>query len=256
MQVTNAITESLPETASLCLCHLMDDIRALTFDVFGTVVDWRSGVAREAHAVLGPLGVDRDWGAFADAWRARYVPAMEKVRKGERPWTILDDLHRENLVALLADEGIGGLGDTQIDHLNRAWHRLDPWPDTVAGLTALKRRFVIATLSNGNVALMVNMAKRAGLPWDVILGAEVARAYKPAPEAYDSAARMLGLAPAQCLMVAAHPYDLAAAAGRGFRTAYVRRPLEYGGQRTERQIPDVTFDLTVDSLVELAERLP
>jgi 2-haloacid dehalogenase len=233
----------------------MDGIRALTFDVFGTVVDWRSGVAREAAAALAPRGVERDWGAFADRWRARYAPAMEQVRNGQRPWAILDDLHRENLVGLLAEDGITGLDGAAVDHLNRAWHRLDPWPDTVVGLSRLKSRYILATLSNGNVALMVNMAKRAGLPWDVILGAEVAGAYKPAPRAYDSAARMLGLRPDECLMVAAHPYDLVAAAGRGFRTAYVHRPLEFGGGAAEPARPTQAFDLAVDSLTELAERL-
>ena len=230
------------------------DIQALTFDVFGTVVDWRSSVAREAEASLAPKGVVLDWGEFADRWRARYQPAMAKVRKGERPFAILDELHRENLVEMLKEDGIS-LNQGEIDHLNRAWHRLDPWPEVVEGLTRLKRSFIIATLSNGNVALMVNMAKRAGLPWDVILGAEVARAYKPAPEAYDRAAAMLGLEPARCLMVAAHPYDLASAAGQGFRTAYVHRPLEQGpGRETERPATG-TFDYSVDGFVELAEVL-
>lgn len=230
-------------------------IRALTFDVFGTVVDWRSGVAREAEALLAPKGHTLDWGAFADAWRARYVPAMAKVRSGERPWAILDDLQRENLVALLQERGIGDLSAEEVEHLNRAWRRLDPWPDVVEGLTRLKRDYILASLSNGNVALIVNMAKRAGLPWDVILGAEVARAYKPDAEAYDSAARMLGLKPAQCLMVAAHPSDLAAAAARGFRTAYVHRPLEYGPSPAPRPRPVATFDFAVESFAELADRL-
>jgi 2-haloacid dehalogenase len=230
-------------------------IKALTFDVFGTVVDWRSGVAREAEALLAPKGFDRDWPAFADAWRARYQPAMSAVRKGERPFVILDTLHRENLVELLAAEGIVGLSETEVDQLNRAWHRLDPWPDVVAGLTRLKRRFILATLSNGNVALMVAMARRAGLPWDAILGAEVSGAYKPLPEAYDSAARMLGLAPAECLMVAAHPYDLRAAAARGFRTAYVRRPLE-DGPGTEPPWPAKgAFDYAVGDFGSLADAL-
>jgi 2-haloacid dehalogenase len=233
-----------------------DDIRALTFDVFGTVVDWRSGVAREAQALLAPKGITRDWGAFADGWRARYVPAMEKVRNGERPWAILDDLHRENLVGLLADEGIGSLTDDEVDRLNHAWHRLDPWPDVVEGLVRLKRRFIVATLSNGNVALTVNMAKRAGLPWDAILGAEIARAYKPAPEAYDRAVALLGLRADQVLMTAAHTYDLDAAATRGLRTAYVHRPLEYGPASADRPRPAAgAYDLAVDSFTELADAL-
>ncbi len=234
---------------------MLSQIKALTFDVFGTVVDWRSGVAREAAALLDAKGFTRDWGAFADRWRARYVPAMERVRNGQRPWTILDDLHRENLVGLLAEEGIDGLSEAEIDQLNHAWHRLDPWPDVVEGLTRLKRRFIIATLSNGNVALTVNMAKRASLPWDVILGAEVAGAYKPSPEAYDRAVELLRIAPGQCLMTATHTYDLDAAATRGLRTAYVHRPLEFGAGLGDRARPGPVYDLAVDSFTELADRL-
>jgi 2-haloacid dehalogenase len=230
----------------------MTETQALTFDVFGTVVDWRGGVAREAEAVLGPLGHALDWGAFADGWRARYMPAMARVARGERPFEILDVLHRENLVELLAETGIVGLDDTEIDELNLAWHRLDPWPDVLEGMARLKRRFILASLSNGNVALMVDMARRAGLPWDVILGAEVARAYKPSPEAYDSAARMLALRPEQCLMVAAHPADLAAAATRGFRTAYVHRQLERGPGRQAHRPEPGTFDYAVEDFGELA----
>ena len=231
------------------------EIKALTFDVFGTVVDWRSGVARDAQAMLGPKGFDRDWGAFADAWRARYQPAMEQVRRGERPFVVLDVLHRENLAALLSAEGIEGVSEAEIDQLNHAWHRLDPWPDVIAGLTRLKRGFILATLSNGNVALMVDMARRAGLTWDVILGAEVARAFKPQPEAYDSAARMLGLEPGECLMVAAHPGDLRAAAARGFRTAYVHRPLEHGPGREPPWPDEGAFDYRVADFAALAEAL-
>ena len=230
-------------------------VQALTFDVFGTVVDWRRSVAREAEALLGPKGHALDWRGFADGWRARYVPAMAKVSGGERPFVILDELHRENLVELLAEHGIADLSDSEIDELNLAWHRLDPWPDAPEGLARLKRRFILATLSNGNVRLMVDMARRAGLPWDAILGAEVARAYKPQPEAYDSAARMLGLPPAECLMVAAHPSDLAAAAARGFRTAYVSRPREYGGTWLPKRPEAGAFDYQVESFLELADAL-
>ncbi|MFI4935472.1 MAG: haloacid dehalogenase type II [Caulobacterales bacterium] len=232
---------------------MTSQIKALTFDVFGTVVDWRSSVAREAEAMLAPKGHALDWGDFADRWRARYQPAMEKVRKGERPFVILDELHRENLIELLAELQLTGLSDAEVDQLNTAWHRLDPWPEAVDGLTRLKARFILATLSNGNVRLIVDMAKRAGLPWDVILGAEVARAFKPTPEAYDSAARMLRLDPSQCLMVAAHPGDLRAAARRGFRTAYVHRPLENGPGR-EAAWPDA-FDYRVGDFCELADVL-
>ncbi|HUC72820.1 MAG TPA: haloacid dehalogenase type II [Stellaceae bacterium] len=230
-------------------------VKALTFDVFGTVVNWRDSVAREAKAILGPKGHDKDWHDFADKWRARYQPAMAKVRNGERPWTRLDDLHRENLVELLPEFGISGLSEAEIDHLNRAWHRLDGWPDTVEGLTRLKRKFILATLSNGNVALMVNMAKYAGLPWDAILGAEVAHAYKPQPEAYDRTAAFLDLKPAECMMVAAHNGDLVAARGRGFHTAFVSRPLEHGPNKTRDFKAEHDFDVIADSFVDLAAKL-
>jgi 2-haloacid dehalogenase len=233
----------------------MPEIKALTFDVFGTVVDWRSGVAREAEAILGAKGLALDWPVFADRWRALYVPAMSKVSRGERPFAILDDLHRENLVALLKMDRIEGLSDDDIDRLNHAWRKLDPWPDVVEGLTRLKRRFILATLSNGNIALMVAMAKRGGLPWDVILGAEVARAYKPTPEAYDRTAAFLQLAPQECLMVAAHASDLRAAATRGFRTAYVHRPDEYGATERARPWPADAFDYAVDDFGALAGAL-
>src|SRR5678816_3660758 len=203
-------------------------INALTFAVFGTVAAWRSSIIREGDAFGKSRGLSLDWEQFADAWRGLYQPAMEEVRSGRRPWARLDDLHRESLVRLLHDFGVSGLSPAEIDDLNHAWHRLDPWPDAVAGLTRLKRRYVLATLSNGNIALMVNMAKRAGLPWDTILGAEVARAYKPQPEAYLTTAALLGLAPDECLMVAAHNGDLAAASAQGFRTAFVPRPAEHG----------------------------
>jgi 2-haloacid dehalogenase len=231
------------------------DVKALTFDVFGTVVNWRDSIAREAKTILGAKGHDKDWHAFADQWRARYQPAMDKVRKGERPWAKLDDLHRENLVELLQAFGISGLDEAEIDHLNRAWHRLDPWPDTVEGLTRLKRKFILVTLSNGNVALMVNMAKYAGLPWDAILGAEVAQAYKPQPQAYDRTAALLDLKPQQCMMVAAHNGDLLAARGRGFRTAFVSRPLEHGPNKTRDLRAEHDFDVIADDFIDLAKKL-
>jgi len=233
----------------------MPEIQALAFDVFGTVVDWRRSVAREAEALLAPKGVALDWGAFADGWRAKYVPAMARVSSGARPFVALDVLHRENLVDLLAEHRIGGLTEAEIDALNLAWHRLDPWPDVLAGMARLKRRFILASLSNGNVRLMVDVARRAGLLWDAILGAEVARAYKPTPEAYDAAARLLMLDPSECLMVAAHPSDLAAAAARGLRTAYVHRPLERGPHREATRPAPGTFDYAVDSFPELADAL-
>jgi 2-haloacid dehalogenase len=233
----------------------ISDVKALTFDVFGTVVNWRDSIAREAKASLAPKGYDLDWHDFADRWRARYQPAMAKVRNGERPWTRLDDLHRENLIELLPEFGVSGLSAAEIDYLNRAWHRLDGWPDTVEGLTRLKRIYILVTLSNGNVALMVNMAKYAGLPWDAILGAEVAHAYKPQPEAYDRTAAFLDLEPRQCMMVAAHNGDLVAARGRGFHTAFVSRPLEHGPNKTRDVRAEHDFDIVADSFIDLAAKL-
>ena len=224
----------------------LTDVKALTFDVFGTVVNWRDSIAREAKSFLAPKGYDKDWHAFADRWRARYQPAMEKVR---------NDLHRENLVDLLEEFEIRGLGEADIDHLNRSWHRLDGWPDSVEGLTRLKRKFILATLSNGNVALMVNMAKYAGLPWDVILGAEIAHAYKPQPEAYDRSAALLDLRPEQCMMVAAHNGDLVAARSRAYRTAFVSRPLEHGPVKTRDLKAEHDFDVIADDFIDLATKL-
>src|SRR3546814_4444069 len=192
-----------------------DEVEALTFDVFGTVVNWRESIAAEAKTLLGGKGLDHDWNDFAPKWRAKYQPAMEKVRSGERPWVKLDDLHRENLEELLGELGIAGLSEAEKDRLNRAWHRLEPWPDTVGGLTRLKRKYILATLSNGNIALMVNMAKHSKLPWDTILGAEVARAYKPQPEAYQRTCDALGLKPEQVMLVAAHNNDLVPAKKTG-----------------------------------------
>ncbi len=233
----------------------LDGVEALTFDVFGTVVDWRAGIAREARAILGQRAPGRAWEALAERWRALYQPAMEAVRSGRRPWLKLDDLHRENLRTVLDEFGLAGCPAAAIEELNRAWHRLDPWPDVVAGLTRLKRRFILATLSNGNVALMVNMARRAGLPWDAILGAEVARAYKPMPEAYLRTADCLGLAPSQCLMVAAHNGDLLAASACGFRTAFVARPTEHGPDQTTDLRAEHAFDVVAADFLDLADRL-
>ena len=230
-------------------------IKALTFDVFGTVVDWRRSVAREIDAFGRKKGLTIDAAAFADAWRDLYDPAMDDVRAGRRPWVKLDDLHRESLLKLLARFGVNGMSEAEIDDLNRAWHRLDPWPDVVAGLGRLRRKFILATLSNGNVALMVNMAKRAGLPWDVILGAEVARHYKPQPEAYLRTAAFLSLDPGQCMMVAAHPSDLEVAARCGFATAYVPRPLEYGRDQAAAQPTHQHFDSVAMDFLDLASQL-
>lgn len=234
------------------------DLRALVFDVFGTVVDWRSGVARDAAAFLHRHDrADVDPGAFADAWRRRYSPAMEEVRSGRRPFVRLDVLHRENLDAILPEFGIapGSVPMPELDALNLAWHRLDPWPDVVAGLTRLKARYIVAPLSNGNISLMVDMAKRAGLPWDAILGAEVAQAYKPARQAYLRTAEVLGLAPGQLCMVAAHNGDLAAARECGLRTAFVPRPTEHGPGQTSDLTPDQDWDVIAGDIGALADAL-
>jgi 2-haloacid dehalogenase len=230
-------------------------IQALTFDVFGTVVDWRGSLIREGGAFGRAHDLKVDWERFADAWRGLYQPMLERVRSGSLPWTKLDDLHRMALDRLLTEFGVSGLAEADIDHLNRAWHRLDPWPDSVAGLTRLKRRFVLATLSNGNVALIVNMARHGSLPWDAVLGAEVARRYKPQPQAYQTTAALLGLAPSQCMMVAAHNGDLGAASKVGFRTAFVKRPTEHGpGQKTDLAA-EREWDVVSDSFVDLAAKL-
>ncbi len=230
-------------------------VKALVFDVFGTVVDWRGSIAREGAALQQRLGLPaQDWAAFADDWRAGYQPAMHEVRTGALPWTDLDGLHRRILDRILAARGLV-LPEPEAEAFNRVWHRLAPWPDSVEGLTRLKARRPIATLSNGHVALLLAMAKAAGLPWDTILSAELFGHYKPDPEVYLGAARLLRVAPAELMMVAAHPSDLRAAAACGLRTAYVRRPLERGpGGPMEPSEPG-EFDLTCDSFVELAARL-
>lgn len=229
-------------------------IRALAFDVFGTVVDWRSSVIAELQRFGEDNGLRRDWPVFADGWRAGYVPAMDRVRSGELPWTRLDDLHRARLIELLAEAEIA-VGDAEIDALNRAWHRLDPWPDAVAGLTRLKRRFVITTLSNGNVSLLTNMAKHAGLPWDCVLSAELFGHYKPDREVYLGCAELLDIAPDELMMVAAHPGDLRAAREAGLRTAFVFRPAEHGPDRTLRRPTEGEFDFLSDDFQDLADQL-
>lgn len=230
-------------------------VRALTFDVFGTVVDWRNGIAREAESLLSKEGHVIDGQAFALAWRSRYQPSMEEVRAGRRPFVRLDILHRENLLDVFSEFGIEGVSDPAIDALNRAWHRLPAWPDVTDGLRRLKQGYIIAPLSNGNVALMVNLAKHSGLPWDVILGAEIANAYKPDPEAYKRAAAVLDLDPGECLMVAAHNGDLVAAAATGMKTAFIPRSNEYGEGQTTDLHAEHDFDVIAESFVDLADRL-
>lgn len=231
------------------------NIKALTFDVFGTVVDWRNSIATEAETLLGKAGHVVDGQALALAWRARYQPSMEEIRAGRRPFTKLDVLHRENLLEVFSEFAIEGVPAPTVDALNRAWHRLIPWADVRDGLARLKQHRIIATLSNGNVALMVNLARHAGLPWDVILGAEVANAYKPDPEAYRRAAALLDLDPGECLMVAAHNNDLVAAATTGMKTAFVPRPQEYGpGQATDLE-PAEGVDIIAADFLDLARQL-
>lgn len=230
-------------------------VKALTFDVFGTVVDWRSSIIAEGSALGRAKRLAVDWDKFADAWRGGYGPAMDRVRKGELPWTKLDALHRMILDRLLVEFRIEGLSEDEKDHLNRAWHRLKPWPDAVAGLTRLRRRYLIAPLSNGNVALLTNLAKHARLPWDCILSAELARRYKPDPETYRTAAELLSLPPAQVMMVAAHKSDLRAAQAVGFRAAFVTRPLERGPRAKVDTQMDPAFDIHAADFLDLARQL-
>jgi 2-haloacid dehalogenase len=230
-------------------------VKALVFDTFGTVVDWRTSVAREIEVLAKRKGLSVDGGKFADTWRAGYRPSMDRVRRGELPWTNLDQLHRMILDRLLVDFKITGLSQAETDALNRAWHRLRPWPDAVAGLTRLKTRFIIAPCSNGNVSLMTDLAKHSGLPWDLILGAELAHHYKPDREVYQTAADLLDLKPAEVMMVAAHLGDLAAAKGVGLRTGFVARPLEYGPGGTPDLRPDASVDAAAKDFVDLASQL-
>lgn len=229
--------------------------RALLFDVFGTVVDWRGSLLREGRALGRRRKLGVDWAAFADAWRAGYKPAMARVRSGELPWMNIDRLHRMILDDLLRRFGITALEEAEIDHLNRAWHRLDPWPDARRGLALLKRRHVIATLSNGNVSLLVEMARHGGLPWDTVLSAELFRHYKPDPEAYLGAAAMLDCAPGEVMMVAAHKDDLRAARACGLGTAFVARPREKGPGVKIDVAPEADFDFNARDFVDLARQL-
>jgi len=234
---------------------LASPVKALVFDVFGTVVDWRGSIIREGRALGRRHGLKVDWAAFADAWRAGYRPAMARVRSGELPWTRIDDLHRTILDDLLRQFSIRGLSEAEIDDLNRAWHRLRPWPDARRGLAMLKRNYVIATLSNGNVALLVNMAKHAKLPWDCVLSAELFHHYKPDPQTYLGAADLLGLSPGEVMMVAAHKDDLHAAKACGLKTAFVRRPLEFGPNVRVDGKPERAFDHNANDFLDLARQL-
>ncbi len=230
-------------------------VKALVFDTFGTVVDWRTSVTQEVERLAQRKGFKLNGEQFADAWRAGYAPAMNRVRTGELPWTKLDVLHRMILDKLLVDFHITGLSESEIDDLNRAWHRLRPWPDAVSGLTRLKKKFIIAPLSNGNIGLMTDLAKHGGLPWDCILGAELVRHYKPDREVYQSAADFLGLSLGDVMMVAAHLGDLRAAKGVGLRTGFVPRPQEFGSGGKPDLQPDSAVDVTAKDFNDLAGQL-
>jgi 2-haloacid dehalogenase len=230
-------------------------VKVLAFDVFGTVVDWRSSVIAEGEQIGRMKGLNVDWAAFADAWRAVYRPSLDRVQKGELPWTKLDVLHRMSLEEILKKFRVQALSEDEKDRLNRVWHRLKPWPDAVAGLQRLKTRFLIATLSNGNISLLANMAKHAGLPWDCILSAENVRRYKPDREVYLLVPALFDLKLGEVMMVAAHERDLESAAKYGLRTAFVHRPLEHGPGKAAPIPPSDKYDFVAKDFIDLADRL-
>jgi 2-haloacid dehalogenase len=229
-------------------------VEALFFDVFGTLMNWRDSIAREAERQLSPLGRRLDWLAFADAWRNEYQPGMEEVRSGRIPFSKLDVLHRRNLERILPRFELTGLSEETRRELNLAWHRLDAWPDVPEGLARLKRKFKIAPVSNGNISLMVDLARRNKLPWDAILGSEIAGDYKPKPRVYLAACEALDLPPERCMMVAAHSRDLAAASKCGLRTAHIARINEYG-PNTGEAAPTVPVDIAGSDLMDVAQKL-
>ncbi|MDQ2884952.1 MAG: haloacid dehalogenase type II [Chloroflexota bacterium] len=231
------------------------EIKALIFDVFGTVVDYRSTIMHEGEQLSQQKGLTVDWDEFSYAWRSRYQPILERVERHELPWTKLDTLHRMALDEVLAEFQVTGLTEDEKVHLNRVWHRLQPWPDSVAGLTRLRQKFVLATLSNGNVSLLTNMAKYSGLPWDCILSAELVRAYKPNPAVYQMASELLDLPAQQIMLVAAHPYDLEAAHAQGMRTTLVPRPLESGPKHPINYPANPDFDFVASDMLDLARQL-
>ncbi|MEM7194472.1 MAG: haloacid dehalogenase type II [Pseudomonadota bacterium] len=233
----------------------MSDIRAVFFDVFGTLVDWRTSVVQQGPKITFGKNTEIDWEQFADEWRGMYQPSMESVRSNLRDWVSLDTLHRESLNVLIKRHGLTALTKYEIEELNRIWHRLIPWPDTVDGLHKIRQHYIIAPMSNGNIALMTNLSKHSGLPWDVILGAEIARQYKPRPEVYLAGASALDLQCSECVMVAAHNDDLRAARKIGFKTAFIPRPTEYGrDQKTDLEAEEA-WDFTAANLLDLANRL-
>lgn len=229
-------------------------IKALAFDVFGTVVDWRASLIREGELLGARKGLKADWAAFADAWRAGYRPAMDRVMSGQQGWANIDKLHREILDSLLPRFSMSNLSEEEKAHLNLAWHRLMPWPDSVPGLNRLRSRYVLATLSNGNISLLVDMAKHAGLPWDCVLSGELIGKYKPHPDVYRMAARLLGVETGELMLVAAHPPDLKAAQAAGLKAAYVPRPLEHGPGKPPAPA-DPAFEVTASDFLDLAAKL-
>lgn len=231
--------------------HAPTDVKVLAFDIFGTVVDWHGSIAREVTALYPQVDSD----AFATAWREGYKPAMARVMRGELGWTLIDALHRMILDDLLPRFGLAHLKEAQREHLNMAWHRLTPWADSVQGLTRLKRKYTICTLSNGNIGLLTDMAKNAGLPWDCILSAEVFRAYKPDPATYLGVAKVFNLPPAQVMLVAAHHDDLQAARACGLCTAYIERPLEFGSASVKDVSAVQGNDMHCTDLNDLANQL-
>ena len=232
-------------------------VRAVLFDTFGTVVDWRSGISGAVGAFAGKYALTLVAEEFADAWRSRYQPSMERVRSGERPFVSLDVLHRENLDVVLRSHDVDprAFPPGELDSLASAWHFLPPWPDSVAGIGDIKRKFIVGPLSNGNTALLVDMAKAAGLPWDLILGSDITQAYKPSPDAYRKPAAILGLEPGEVMLVAAHNNDLDAARRAGLATAFVARPTEYGPGQTTDLAPSADWDLIAASITDLARQL-
>ena len=233
----------------------LSQVKAMTFDVFGTVVDWRTSIAREIQDIGQKRGFHLDWNSFADEWRSGYAPSMHKVRNGEMPWTKIDTLHRLILDELLSKHKISNLSEQETDGLNRAWHRLDPWSDSVEGLTLLKKDYIISSLSNGNVALLVNIAKYGGLPWDMVLSAEIAKHYKPDPESYLSTSEYLGLPINRVMMVAAHKNDLKSAKSNGMMTGYVPRPKEHGENTVVDYAEEAYIDIMADDFIDLSKKM-
>lgn len=229
--------------------------RALLFDVFGTVVDWRGALIGDVGAFGAARGIDADWPAFVDAWKAGYRPGMDAVREGRRGWANVETLYRERLDAIATDFGLGGLDAAARGELVRLWRRSRPWPDAVPGLHRLQRRFPLATLSNGDVGMLTEMARRGGLPWDCVLCAELFRSYKPDPRVYLGAVEMLGVAPGEAMLVACHNYDLVAARALGLRTAFIRGRREFGADQQHDQEPEDDWDLVAADLEDLAAGL-